>query len=194
MRPSLSVHSRVMRVETLIALGRARRRAAKREERITRIDRAGKHRRIRARGSRSTNGTCLIRNRERERKRRKSRARASRGTAVRGIDRPPAEYHFFRSRKFFTFSSFDRRRSFARERTRGREKGRKGGPSSSSFPFLRVDCLPSRNPDAPLLVLSFVKLDERSRLGTPFALFLFFPLALPALSTAESSPIERLTR
>lgn len=46
----------------------------------------------------------------------------------------------------------------------------------SPFPLLRADCVLSRGARraAPLLVLSFVNLDERSRLGAPPSFLLFF--------------------
>jgi len=90
------------------------------------------------------------------------------------IDRPPAEYHFFRSRKFFTFSFSDHRRHHRRRRLFKRTD--MGGEENSPFHRFRfyvpTACSRDARRAAPLLVLSFVNLDERSRLGLP-PLFLF---------------------
>lgn len=92
-----------------------------------------------------------------------------------GIDRPPAEYHFFRSRKFFTFpfSDYRRRRRRLFKRTMG-WKGRREEFPLSPFPLLPTACSRGARRAAPLLVLSFVNLDERSRLGFPSLHSFFF--------------------
>lgn len=105
--------------------------------------------------------------------------------------RPPAEYHFFRSRKFFTFSFSDhrrrRRRLFKRTGTRGGEQGFPLSP----FPLLRADCVLSRCQTRRAVTRPVVCQPRReiSLRGPPFVPFFFF---FPASSTTKSSPMRGL--
>lgn len=71
-----------------------------------------------------------------------------------------------------------------------REERKKEFPSSLSFrSYVLTACSRRTRRAAPLFVLSFVKLDERSRLGVPPSFLFFF---LPACRCRRS--IERLKR
>lgn len=128
-----------------------------------------------------------MRNKKKRRKEKKQWNR-EREWATNGIgeisNRPPAEYHFLRSRRFFTFSFSDYRRchrlfkgidtGWRWEKKKKRERKRTFLPSVSVSTY-QLRCSRRARRDAPLLVLSFVKLDERSRLGVPLVPF-FLPL------------------
>lgn len=100
--------------------------------------------------------SCLIYVRRGERKGNEERKSQPRGngemeskseqrTERDGIDRPPAEYHFFHLRKFFTFPFSDHRRRRRRlSRRQAWDDRRREEFSLSSFPLLRADCMLSR--------------------------------------------------
>jgi len=101
------------------------------------------------------------------------------------IHRPPAEYHFFHSRKFFTFSflrpSPSSPSSFQEDRHRMREKERRISP----FPFLCVDCVLSRCQTRRAVTRPVVCQPRReiSLKAPPLYSFFFF---LPLSSTTKS--------
>jgi len=148
-RRSLSVHSRAMRVETLIAVARARRRAAKREERITRIDlRAGKRQNPRpwkpinernmsdpraTEKGKGRGGRGSRRNRERERAAERRREEST-DRLLNIIFSARENFSLFRSSTVAVLLSHESKR----------EKGRKGGPLRFRFYVLTV-----AEPDAP---------------------------------------------
>lgn len=106
--------------------------------------------------------------------------------------RPPAEYHFFRSRKFFTFSPTIVAVAVAVVFSRG--QGRRGGEEEfplSPFPLLRADCVLSRYQTRHAVTRPVVCQPRReiSLRGSPFVPFFFF---FPALSTTKSSPMRGL--
>lgn len=120
--------------------------------------------------------------------RRGSRARGSAGGLLNIIFSARENFSLFRSPTVVVVAA-----AFPRRIDTGRDAGgekKKEFPSSLSFrSYVLTACSRRTRRAAPLFVLSFVKLDERSRLGVPSSFLFFF---LPACRCRR--PIERLKR